>query len=334
MTDEKRLSLNLEGLASKERLLYRDGEIEQILFNMKNGINTYIHGSIGIGKTSTIKQVIKRFNSSQTKALYVNCAIFQKQYGILQEVINQINQNFTQTIFIQTRSNSDLIRRLKTEKGRRFQSLKVVVLDHLQRLEEGEVVDCLFEIGFTVILVSDEEYAKSKISQLSQRHFASTIEFKNYSHEQITRILKTKARNLLGENSFTENCVEKIAKICEGDISDGEKFLLGSAVMACSKKKKFVDVDDVPEVEEEKGINHDENKLVEILKEKHSMASGELYQEYCKRVHFPKTERTFRNFMKHLSEKNLVRAIGTTRGRVYEIIEKNDVVKKSKVVLI
>lgn len=334
MTDENRLSLNLEALESSGRLLYRDSEIEQILFNMKNGINTYVYGSIGVGKTSTIKKVIERFNSSQNKALYVNCSIFQKEYGILQEVVNQINQNFAQTIFIQTRSNSDLVRRLKTEKERKFQSMKVVVLDHIQKLEEGEVVDCLFEIGFTVILVSDEEYAKSKISQLSQRYFASTIEFKNYTHEQVARIIRTKARNLLGENSFTENCVEKIAKICEGDISDGEKFLLGSAVMACSKKKKFVDVEDVPEVEEEKGINHDENKLVEILKEKRSVASGELYQEYCKRVHFPKTERTFRNFMKHLSEKNLVRAIGTTRGRVYEIIEKNDVVKKAKEVLV
>lgn len=50
------------------------------------------------------------------------------------------------------------------------------------------------------------------------------------------------------------------------------------------------------------------------------MQGGQLYKTYCERSRFVKAERTFRNYMSSLCQKNLVKAVGTTKGRVYEIL--------------
>jgi len=320
MIAEHKLKLNFQTLRETEtRLLYREEEIEKILMSMANGINTYIHGSIGTGKTTAVKRVIEKFNDLRNKALYVSCSVCETEYSVLREIIDQINANFAQKIFIETRSNYDLVRRLKKERER-IQGLKVLVLDHIQFLQEGKIVDSLMEIGFTIILVSDDVKAITKLSPLAQSHFANTIDFKDYTQEQVSKILHSKARHLIGEGCYKDSLVTKVAQLCNGNIGYGESLLLASALSAIELKKDCVEESDVPEIHGRKEeLSHDEKIILEILKEQHSMQGGQLYKTYCERTKFAKAERTFRNYMKNLCEKNLVKAIGTNKGRVYEL---------------
>ena len=318
MEAESKLALNL-GALKETRLLYREKEFEQISMSMTNGIHTFIYGSTGTGKTTTVKRAIEKFNGNKHKAFYVSCTNCRTEYSILKEIIDQINSQFVQKIFIETRCNYDLAKRLKKEREK-TPSLKVVVLDHLQALSESKAVDCLIEIGFTIILVSDEQRAIAKLSPLSQSYFANSIHFGDYTLEQIAKILRSKADSLVGEGNYTESLISKIAQFCNGNIGFGESLLLASSMKAIESRKDSVDADDVPQISKsENGPSPDEKTILEILNQEHSLQGGELYKLYCERTKFPKAERTFRNYMRDLCEKDLVKAIGTNKGRVYEI---------------
>jgi len=107
-----------------------------------------------------IWEAIERFNDARNKAMYVSCSTCKTECSVLNEFIDRINELFVQKIFIETLTNYDLVKRLKKER-KKIQSLKVVVLDHLQALEEPEIVDGLMEIGFAIILVSNDPKAIS-----------------------------------------------------------------------------------------------------------------------------------------------------------------------------
>jgi Cdc6-like AAA superfamily ATPase len=322
MIEQHKLRLQFQTLRETERrLTHRDEEVEKIQISMVNGVNTYIHGSIGTGKTTAVKRAIEQFNDMKHRAIYISCAYCETEYSVLREIIDQINASFVQKIFIETRSNFDLVRRLKKERER-IPSLKVVVLDHLQALEEPKIVDYLMEIGFAIILVSDEAKAITKLSALSQSYFANTIHFQDYTQEQVVKILHSKARHLLGEGCYKESLVVKVAELCNGNIGYGESLLLAAALNAIELKKDNVDETDIPEIQaKQQQLSPDEKIILDILKEQHSMQGGQLYKTYCERSRFAKAERTFRNYMADLCEKNLVKAVGTNKGRVYELVQ-------------
>ncbi len=319
MRDENKLTINLEAL-KETKLLFRDEEVEEILLCMKNGINAYICGSVGTGKTTAVKNAVEKFNDSRNKAIYISCHSCHTVYSTLCEIIDQINAMSAQKIFIQTRSNFDLVRRLKKERERKFQSVKVVVLDDIEDLEEpGVVYHLIFDIGFNVVLLSDDLKA---INRLGAEMWRETIQFKDYTQEQIVRILGSKARCIIGEGLYVESLVRKVAELCKGDITSGESLILGSLIGAIHRHKECVDEEDVPEVlatEREPGF--DEKIILEILKEQSRAPGGKLYQMYCERTRFAKAQRTFRNYLRSLCENNLVRAVGTKKGRIYEIVE-------------
>jgi hypothetical protein len=58
------------------------------------------------------------------------------------------------------------------------------------------------------------------------------------------------------------------------------------------------------------------------MADKNALPSGELYRLYSEKVEYPKSERSFRNFMQTLDRKGLVRSIGDKRGRSYQIVKR------------
>ena len=320
MTDEPEIKLNLEALKST-RIQFRDKEMETILLAMRNGIHTYVYGSVGTGKTTAVSHVMGKFENGRNKALYVSCSVCQTEYAVLREIIDQVNTRFPQKIFIQTRSNYDLAKRLKKDREK-LPELKAVILDDLQSLEEPKVVDPLLEIGLILVLVADDLKAINRVSSLSQSYFGNVVHFEDYTKEQLTKIIAAKARHLLGEGRYKPALVQKLADLCNGNVGYAESLLLASVLRAVSLRKEIVDEADVPDPERPHELNHDEQTVFEILKEHGSMPGGELYRQYCEKVRFPKAERTFRNYMRDLCERNLVKAVGTNKGRIYQLPER------------
>jgi hypothetical protein len=68
-------------------------------------------------------------------------------------------------------------------------------------------------------------------------------------------------------------------------------------------------------------LNEDEQRLYKIIKEKGKISSHQLFTLYQEHSDRSKGERSFRNYMKSLTQKNLVRAIGDKKARNYEVMD-------------
>lgn len=69
------------------------------------------------------------------------------------------------------------------------------------------------------------------------------------------------------------------------------------------------------------GLNADERLILRILQEWKSLPASRLRDLYVERSRHPKSDRSFRIYMESLCSRGLVKALGETRGRTYEIIE-------------
>lgn len=50
------------------------------------------------------------------------------------------------------------------------------------------------------------------------------------------------------------------------------------------------------------------------------MKSGELYREYRTHISKPVVDRTYRKYMKKMTDLDLIKADGKRRGRTYEVV--------------
>ena len=318
MAAEAKLSLNLEAL-KEGKTPYRDAELDQILLGMSMGANTFVYGPVGSGKTSTVKKAISKFNNRRNVALYVNCTTCQTEYGVLRGVVAEANSNVVQRIVQEEKSSRDLVERLKHERQReQYSMLKVVVLDNIRSLREPKAVDSLIEIGFKLVILSDDAEDIQRLSPLSQSMIQNVVKFEPYTADQTGKILKGKAEGLLGESGFSKTLLERISAECGGNVGLGQSMLVASALRAIGQKKTMVDEMDIPKIERSAELTEDQKIILEIVREKNAVHGGMLYRLYCERAKFPKAERTFRDQMKDLAEKNLVKAVGSNKGRVYE----------------
>jgi len=67
-------------------------------------------------------------------------------------------------------------------------------------------------------------------------------------------------------------------------------------------------------------LNEHQRILYEILVERKSIDSGELYRNYAKSISSHVTSRGYRKYMKKMVDLGLVREIGSKRWKKYEIV--------------
>jgi len=304
---------NPEYLSEKylpEKLLHREKEKAQLANNLRNFISTLVYGSCGSGKTSLVKLAIRKLSGRKTLARYIDCAIYQTTYSILKEIIPRAP-------FILARSNYELLKELMREvKERRF----IVCLDNFEKLKDKDLIKRFLLLGLTVVLVTDEE---ENILLLTEdvRAKLSRLKLQPYTVEQTFDILKDRVEKALTRWSYTDAVIKKIAEKVNGNIALGLNLLKLSAINAENKGKKAIDESDIPENDCPTKLSRDEKILLNILKEWKSLPASRLYTFYLQNSRHPKGDRSFRNYMRDLSRLGLVKAVGSKRGRVYELAE-------------
>jgi len=302
---------NLQYLSEKyipDKLLHREKEKVRLVNNLKNEVSTLIYGSPGSGKTSLVKHVLKRLNKS-IFATYVDCSIYQTTYSVLKEIVPR-------GPLILARSNYELIKELKREvKKRKF----IVCLDGFEKLRDKDLVRKFLLLGLTLILITDNEDNLTVLTE-DVRSRLAIMKIEPYTSEQTFQILKNRAEKGLVKWSFTDSLLRKIVEKSKGNMTLALNLLKLSAVKAESEGKRNIGVEDIPEVEDcPLKLSEDEKVLLNILRIEKSLPAGKLYELYLRNVRYPKSERSFRNYMARLCSKGLVRCYGEKRGRVYEI---------------
>ena len=310
-----KLLANPEGLSQSYipvKLLHRDKQKAELLNCLTNSTNTFVYGNPGIGKTTLIRHVTDGYKG---KLIYIDCSLYQTTNAVLREIISAIS------VPIFSRSNYDLLKRIK-EKTKN--SKLAVCLDHFEYLTEPEAVGKLIGLGFVVVLVAEKEESYLRLDQMTRSNITSILRIPEYTIDQSIAIISDRVKFALKEWSYSDSITAKIAEESKGNIALALSLLKTAALNAESQNKNKIDETDIPQIDcPELELKQDEKVLLEILEEWKSLPSSRLYAFYREKAKYPKEERSFRNYMRNLCAKGLVKAIGEKSGRVYEIVEED-----------
>jgi Cdc6-like AAA superfamily ATPase len=321
-----KILINLETLSKSfvpEKFLHREKELSELSNYLSNSINSFIYGSLGSGKTTLIKRVIENFNATKTgRAIYINCSLYQTTNAIFHEILLSLGS------VVSSKSNYDLTKRLKS-RIRHLDSKIIICLDHFQHLKELETVDRILNLGLTLTIVSDDRDAYRNLNPVSKASITNLIEIPGYTLDQTFEILLERVEQALEKYSYSEEKIKKIADMSKGNITLALNLLKSMALKAQHEGKDSIDdVDLGYEIDCPEGmLNRDKMIILKILKEWKSLPSSRLYDFYTEKAKYPKGRRSFRNYMRDLCAKGFVRNIGEKTGRVYEIVEQDEVLE-------
>ncbi len=336
-------------------LPHRENEIKEIARNLsplskgKSPTNTFIFGSPGIGKTAVTKYVFSELDdySEQVETVYINCWDYRTPTALLTQIIISLG------FFVQRRgwSRDEIIDKLKEALSKGAKGV-AVCLDEVDQLEMSALYDLLrinqyVETPVGLVFISNDSYVFSKAEpRIRSSLGADEIEFKAYTLNEMKEILDERA-----EKAF-QSYNPAIVTLCAnhavnngGDVRVGLQCLLKAGRKAEESGAEKVVVEHVKEVLDtvkkikpkilEDKINEHEKILLDILKDGEKLSSGDLYDEYRKRArkkfkdtdNSPVTDRSLRDFVRHLEDINLIEISEKKVGRSRLIWYNEDIVR-------
>jgi cell division control protein 6 len=315
-----------------EILPFRESKIRQIADNLQPAAtnrkpqNVFIFGPPGTGKTASTKFVFREFeNYSRIKTIYINCWDYKTAHAVLTKIALDMETFVPRKGIAKDEVLEKVIETCKkTNKG------FVICLDEVDQLEEEALYDLLrinqyVSTPFGLIFISNNSHVFMNCEPRIRSSLAvDEIEFEAYSLEEMKNILQERVKYAFHnvEGGVVLLCANHAIKN-GGDVRIGLQCLMKAGRLAEQEHANRLQVNHVkkvlqgvkpvkPEILLEK-VNDTEKIIVEIARGK-KMLSGELYEEYCKRVGKPIDERSFRDCVNHLAEVGLIKVIERKRG--------------------
>lgn len=312
-----------EAFLPKETL-HRDEYVEEILnclAPIKQGKptkNLYIHGSTGAGKTTIMKSVLQKHFSECH--VYVNCWSNRTSHKIMEQVLKGMGH-----MIHGKESTSELINKFVNMK-----KPTIICLDEADHLKDKDILYTFARNACPIVLISNHSYSPTQMdSRIRSGLHLQEMEFKPYQTDEITNILKDRITTGLNPQSIADNLITEIANSSGGDARAGIQILKNAAVDAESKGHDFITTDHVKTAAGYARkyrlsyllgkLNEHQKVIYEILKQNKIMDSGNLFNEYTKKMNETVTDRCYRNYMARMVELGLVREMRTSRWRRYEI---------------
>jgi len=308
-------------------LPYREGQIQEIANSIKpmlNGLkgnNLFIYGAPGIGKTASIKWVLRELEdvTDEVIPLYVNCWNLKTKYFIFSEMAKQLKLVFTQG------KSAEHILQIIENKLKDKNS--VFVFDEVDKAENS---DFLYQIvslfpKSSILLVSNAfDYVAKMDSRIRSRLMVRNLEFKPYNQNEILGILNERVKLAIKPGVIPLDLIKRIAFEVynrNGDLRIGLfiiRELVKSAEEEGLEKVKVEDLDLILEeikgsIIEEGQLNSEEERIVESVKEKNGGISGEIYEIY-KSKGGKLSYRSFKRYIDNLERLNILKTEETRAG--------------------
>jgi cell division control protein 6 len=238
------------------KLLHRDKEQEKIadiiasLVREAVPTHLFINGRSGSGKTATVTHVLDHIQyiqnlSRPTKSLMVNCRNPISHHGLLARLIEQLEPG---TSFPNNTSWNELSTRLVTA-CRKAQANIVIVLDEVDRLVKKERgCDALYTLAnlsselkgssttVTIFTISNDLHYGERLDQsVLSRLQVEKLHFPPYNREQLTEILRDRAKLVFAEDGMEPGVMEYCATIAartHGDARHALGLLHKAAIIA------------------------------------------------------------------------------------------------------
>lgn len=332
--EENKIIRDLRVLAEDflpSRIVHRDGELKALrdcvlpVTRDQKPRHSFLHGPPGTGKTCLSQYVVEELRKvSPVQIFYVNCwedsTSFKILYTILKEMGAFIHRKGTPT--------DELVETFRNKvEGKEC----IVVLDEVDQLEEDKILYDLLQEGVGLVMISNSETALYQADPRIRSRLASadTIPFRPYSIRDLADILKDRMEWGLVPGTIRNSQLERIAEIARGDA----RIALGVLSLA-ARKAEDQDMEKIPDSLLEgalplfqkdsrkralEKLNPSQKMVVEVLREKGKIKSGDLYSLVNKKSEEEMVERTFRKQMEKLVRTGLVSSEGEGRWREYSL---------------
>jgi cell division control protein 6 len=194
-------------------LPFREGQVQEIAESIKpmleerKGTNLFIFGAPGIGKTASIKWVLRELDehTDEIIPLYVNCWNLKTKYFIFMEMANKLKISF-----IAGKSAEHVLQQLVY----RLKDKKIVfVFDEVDKAEDSDFLYQIIESfpKSTILLASNvRDYTINMDPRIKSRMMIRSLEFKPYTISEINKILSERVKIALKSDVLDPSLIKQI----------------------------------------------------------------------------------------------------------------------------
>ncbi len=291
------------------------------LFQDRNGSNVLIVGKPGIGKTAAVRHVLQELEeeTEEIVPIYLNCWKKNSSYKVILEICTQLDYRFTHNK--KTDELFEVVKKLLTKRP------AVFVFDEIDKAEDYDFLYMLLEEIYkkAVILITNEkDWAVMLDHRIKSRLLAETLEFRPYTKEETTAILKERIGYAFYEGVVDGTVLAKVADIAYRfrDIRTGLFLLRESGNMAENASRKRILAEDVDAAEKKlddfsknrtEELEPDEQLVLSVVKEKSGEKIGQLYSRYQEKGG-KGTYKTFQRRIAKLSDNGYISVKKTLGG--------------------
>lgn len=197
----------------KEKQLLKE-YLQDVLHGKKRAL--YIHGSPGIGKTTTIKHMVNQFEDAYSaEVIYKNSANTTPNQ-VLHETHNRVCPEVEGKIPSKT-----LLQRILNHRLRDDKFILILVLDNFDRMQH--IDDLLWDfhsisqklprVGLILISTSQAKLRQLIGQRLYDRLNPETHEFAPYSADRLFEILSARIRQAYSKNFADKECLMRLCEL-------------------------------------------------------------------------------------------------------------------------
>jgi orc1/cdc6 family replication initiation protein len=286
-------------------------------------------GPSGAGKTCIARATLDRLKEQvlDVHTAHVDCWLHPNDFRILYKLLESIGNTYD---IHRSTPHDKLLERL-TAIDKPF----LIVLDEADQIDDPDLLRRLYGIPrVTMILVTNHE--RDLFSPLDERlqsrlRSSDTIEFDQYTHDELTAILTDRVNWGLADGAVSRNQLDRIADAACGNARDAISILRSAArhaEQAGCEQIRAEDIDEaIPEAKAElrqKSLDRltaDQLAIYEVLREADELMPKDITDAYKQRVEDPKSKRTVRKYLRKLEQYNLVESSGSGPSKVYTTVD-------------
>ncbi|MFH1209724.1 MAG: AAA family ATPase [archaeon] len=288
------------------------------LFQSRNGKNVFVYGSPGIGKTVSVRHVLKELEeeTSEISTLYINCWKKNTAYKLLMEICFLLDYKF-----IHDKTTDELLEIVTKILNKKS---SVICLDECDKLSDIDLIYNLLESLYRkslIIMMNDRDWLNKLDERLKSRLIPEILEFKPYTYEQTLDILKQRISYAFIENTFNKEAIELLAKKTYElkDLRTGLYLLKESGDFAELRSSKKIEIKDVEnaikkldnfKIKNSKDLDDNENEILDLVKKNSGKQATELFKIYNKEISY----KTFRRRLEDLKKAKLISIEEKSKG--------------------
>ena len=305
------------------RFISRESQTKEILniLDPKRDRKTrtiLVKGSSGTGKTAIVKHILKQ--KFPKNSVYVNCMSRYTPHKILEGILSELG-----CMVHGKEPMTDLLKKLSKTKR------QVICLDDAQYIKDARILCDIAQHCYALILISNSDQFLSRTGEdiISKLHLRQ-VEFGRYNNAEILSIIKQRTGKGLRSNTIDPVMLNHISNICNGNARMGLDVVRDSAECAEEGQRDVITINDVKKASRMFSnyrrqllldkLNEKEKTLYDLVKQNKEIDSVKLFSEFQKRIDDSITDRTYRNYMKHLCELRFVEEKGVKRWKKFIFI--------------